>query len=208
MKGKYPEVENKMWLALQSSKGAKSYAVYDYGIGEEIPFTLLGWVDDCLAMVCQINDPTASKMKRFEAIYQAAIVLRRGWACTSFTFIAEGFCITDRTRADMSTPLAQQFADGNTAVAECLTFMHSDIDYMHILMVPYRYGLGRSVSYADPIKYPDRTDSAYAFPRLLQKSLGFDADDLPEDRETFYATLVDGLEDMGVDCQWWDILER
>lgn len=184
-------------------------SVFDHGIGEEIPFTLFGWVDDKLVMVCQTTDVfSKDKNLRFHAIRQAGIVLRKGWACTALTFMAEGYCAIDTKSIEPQQPLAEQFASGNNAVAECLSFMHVELDDIEIMTVPYKYELGRRVTYGKPKRYPQNGDSAYQFPLLLQKTLTHhDPVDLPNDVEMFYATLANGLLDTGIDCQWWDILD-
>lgn len=199
-----------MWLAIQSARAAKSMSVFDHGIGEELPFTMLGWVDDKLVMVCQTTNVFGlDRNLRFHSMRQAAVVLRRAWACTAVTFVAEGYCAINAKSINLTLPLSEQFASGNEAVAECLSFMHVELEDMQIITLPYKYELGRRVTYGKPKKYPQNGDSAYQYPLALQKSLiSNEPVDLPEDIETFYASVANGLLDIGIDCQWWDILEE
>lgn len=189
---------------MKSVQVAKTHSVFEFGIGEEVPFTLLGWVDDQLALICQTSEMFDDRTLRFQAIQKAAHVLRRAWGCTSLTFAAEGFCALDSDSFDKTIPLPEQFASGNKSVAECLTFMHVDIDDINIVTVPYKYGLGRSISYGLPRVFPKSDNPAYAFPLVLQKSFDANIEELPDDYKTFYDTIASGLLDIGIRCQWLD----
>ena len=191
---------------MQSAKDAKSYSVFEYGIGEELPFTLYGWVGEKLAAICQVPNRYSDKMLRFQAVAEVTTVLRRAWGITAVTFMAEGFCSLDDAAVDRSTPLPLQFAGGNDAVVECLTFMHVEFDDMIIFASPYKYGLGRIVSFGKTKKYPRANDSAYAFPSRLQDILQREPwHDTPEDSASYFEAVADGLGDMGIECEWWNI---
>lgn len=203
MQGRYPETESKVWLAVQSSQAAKSLIVHEEGIGEEIPFTLFGWVNDRLAVVCQCTSTIETPVERFVAIRQSAYVLRRAWGCDSFTFIAEGFCVIDQNKVDLKRPLSEQYAEGNQDVAECLTYMHVDQNSIEIMTTPYKCGLGRQVTFGSLRPYPRSDDNAYKFPTLIQQTLDDKIDETPEEAKTFYDTISLGLLKIGIACKWW-----
>ena len=186
MKAIYPDIQNKMWLVMQSSKTAKTISVEEEGIGEELPFTLFGWVNDDLTIICQTSVALLDKKQRFDAIIQAAVIFRKAWGCTSLSFVAEGFCATDPTAIRYDQPLAIQFASGNQTVMECLTVMHVESNSINILTVPYKYGLGRTVSYGKPRMYPQNGDTAYSYPTLLRSTLGLTPELVPEYSDVFY----------------------
>lgn len=188
---------------MQSSQAAKAVIVKEEGIGEEIPFTLFGWVDDRLAVVCQCTSTIENQVARFMAIRQAAYVLRRAWGCDSFTFIAEGFCVLNEQLVDLKRSLAEQYAEGNENVAECLTYMHVAPDSIQILTTPYKCGLGREVTFGSLRPYPRSDDNAYKFPTLLQLALDNEIEETPEEAKTFYDTISLGLLKIGVACKWW-----
>lgn len=191
---------------MQSAKAAKSVSVYEDGIGEEVPFTLFGWRDDSLIATCQTGRVYTDKMLRFHAIAHTTGILRRGWGATACTFLAEGFCVLDEEKIISGVPLPEQFAAGNVAVAECLTFMHVEQDRIIILTLPYKYELGRMVSYGEVRRYAREQydDNAYAFPLRLQRLINGEIAPAPEDLETYYATLSHGLMEMGMECEWWN----
>lgn len=203
MQGRYPETESKVWLAVQSSQAAKAVIVQEEGIGEEIPFTLFGWTDDRLVVVCQCTSTIETQMERFIAIRQSAHILRRAWGCDSFTFIAEGFCVLDEELVDLKRSLSEQYAEGNSNVAECLTFMHVDSESIEIMTTPYKCGLGRKVTFGSLRPYPRSDDNAYKFPTLLQHALHNEIEETPEEAKTFYDTISMGLLKIGVACKWW-----
>lgn len=203
MDGRYPTRETKLWLSLQSAKTAKSISVKLDGIGEEIPFTIFGWVDDKLAAVCQTGSVYTDRMLRFHGIAHTASILRRGWGATAYTFIAEGFCVLKQGETTKE-PLAKQFAEGNPAVAECLTFMHVECDSINIFTLPYKYGIGRSVAYGNLHRLEGGDENAYHFPFRLQRLLDQESQELPDDTESYYEMLASGLTEMGILCEWWD----
>lgn len=203
MDGTYATKETKIWLALQSARVAKSTSVQLDGIGEELPFTLFGWTDDKLAAICQTGSVYTDRMLRFHGIAHTASIFRRGWGATAYTFIAEGFCVLQENETLANVPLAKQFADGNSAVAECLTFMHVESDTINIFTLPYKYALGRQVSYGQLHLLDERDENAFHFPLRLQKYLSQDVAEPPEDLESYYEMIVGGLMEMGIICEWW-----
>lgn len=202
MEGTYPDPIDKIWLAIQSSQVAKSEAVLEYGIGEELQFNLYGWIDDRLAIICG-TDPALQfdRDARFHAILEAAIITRRGWGITAYTFIAEGFCAIDIAGIDRRRPLHEQYLENNN-VAECLCFMHVEKDSVQILTVPFKYELGRKMSYGMPSRYPDDDDPSYIYPRMLQKALDLEVMTDTIDEDAFFEALAFGLQEKGIHCQW------
>ena len=194
-----------MWLVWQSARTAKQDSVYDHGIGEEIPFTLFGWNDDSLTIICQTGSAYKEKSLRFHGIAHTSSVIRKGWGCNALTFVAEGYCMTNIDNMNTEIPLAEQFANGIEAVMECLTFMHVEQDSITICATPYKYGLGREVYFSDTIKYSVNPENAmFAFPKRLQQTLHVEIPEPPEDLDTYYETIVDGLIEMGIFCEWWN----
>lgn len=201
----HPDIPDKMFLAWQSTKTAKQEMVFDNGIGEELPFTLFGWTGDTLAIVCQTGNVYTDKQLRFHGIAHTASVIRKGWGCDALTFVAEGYCVVDINNINTKVPLAEQFANGIEAVAECLTFMHVEQDSLTICALPYKYGLGREVYFGLNIKYALNSDNPmFDFPKRLQRALLNDILPPPEDVETYYETIAAGLTEMGIFCEWWN----
>lgn len=136
----YFTVQEKLALTLESSRVSKNTAVKQFGIGEDLAFTLFGWVGDSLAVVSNMH---YSKMRidpfeRVKLVHKAACMIRKTWGVTDFTFMAEAFCSfdIDQTR---NKDLRELFIQGEIDVRECLTFTHVNDNDVEVVSMPYRY---------------------------------------------------------------------
>jgi hypothetical protein len=143
-----------MMLVSMASRLAKSEAVAQDGIGEDVAFSLMVWRDEGLTAVCQLDadlsDETADE--RLRRTIEIAAICRRGFDATAFTFVTEGYCATDPDAVDSETPLATQFVT-NRDVSECLTITHVESGNTYLLALPYRYDVGRKVVWSAPLRY-------------------------------------------------------
>lgn len=200
----YSEMEVKIALCLQSGMMAKETAVKEYGVGEDLTFSLFAWKDDAICAIATMGyeymreDPA----KRLERISIAATILRKGWHVDEFTFLAEAFCSMDAARTKGKN-LREAFLEPDSPVQECLTLTHITHDSAVLLTQPYSVGLGRKVEWHPLLRNLDThglRDSQYPF--VLMKVLELEVEPIPENKTTFHRVLADGLESDGFAVQW------
>lgn len=202
----YPEILDKVALAVESSKIAKSMMVKQEGIGEDISFSLMAWKDDELVAVAQLSGLLmADHEERYGLIVQAACILRQGWRTTAFTMVAEGYCSTnpDESRGN---DMAQMFASPSCDfVRECLAFTHVEEDDLLFVVVPYKYEPPRSVVFGNPLQHKGATvlrDGRY--PLSLHRALGIeiDYDEDYIDLDALHKSLAKGLNEIGFEVNY------
>lgn len=194
-----PKRIGKLALCASSCMLAKETLVKQEGVGEDLPFTLFGWIGSSLAIVAQLDQ---SLMKyepddRLQRVSFCASLFRMGWGVDSITFMAEAYCSTDPSKTE-SKPLDMLFANGHEYVRECLTFTHIDSDDPYLVLLPYKIGLGRAVEWLQPIPQKEVSglrDSAY--PVALRKSLELNVQELPDNPKKYYDFLMLGLTQKG-----------
>lgn len=194
-----PESIGKLALCVSSCMVAKDVLVEQEGIGEDLPFTLFGWVDSSLVIVAQLDkglmksDPD----ERLKRVAFCSGLFRMGWGVDSITFMAEAYCSTDPEKTE-GEPLDLLFANGHDYVSECLTFTHVDGETPSLVLLPYRIGLGRKVEWESPIRQKEAKglrDAAY--PLTIKESLDLEVHELPPNIEKYYDFLIDGLASKG-----------
>lgn len=200
----YPTSNDKIALAVSSSMAAKEIAVKQYGIGEELSFTIFGWRDDRLAIVANLAQKFMREEQdvRLNRCHRAAQVIRRGWAVDAFTFLAEAFCSTDSTRS-VGQDLRQLFIDRDPNVFECLTFTHVTSDNIDLVSVPYSLQLGATVEWHEPIRNVNASglrDSAY--PKIFSAALDAKVPAHPDNMDAYQEILAGGLLSNGFACQY------
>lgn len=203
----YPSVLDKMALAVESAKLAKSFTVQVEGFGEDLNFNLFGWTNHQLKVVAQLRtEYMADKEDRLERLIRAACIIRQGWLSDAFTFIAEGYC-SDDADATQGRNLAEAFCEVNSPVRECLSFSHIEEETGLFVAVPYTYVPPRRVNFGEPLRYRGRTafrDVRYA--DALSRALGLEveagAEDVDLDEDTFHEMLAFGLQDLGFIVQY------
>jgi hypothetical protein len=171
----------KMALALTSGQLAKTEAVDEHGVGEELATHFLGWVDDVLGLICQMGDKLSrqDKEERLKASASLCRIMRHYWWVTGLTMVSEGYCSLDKY-ATSGMELSEAFTDPTKPVVECLTVIHTSIDEdgnaspASMVAAPYRVGVGRVVMWNDILVYPEQADGSLKnakYPKMLRKSL-------------------------------------
>jgi hypothetical protein len=201
----YPTTLDKVALAVEAAKVAKSDAVKLNGIGEDINLNLFGWRDSSLVVIAQMLDSSQiPKDERFAKVVNALCIIRQGWQVDGFTMVAEAFCslLPSDTRGK---DLAAQFAEKDSPVMECLSFTHVSHKDALFVTVPYTCVPPRTVMYKTPLKY-----SGYEgvlrdrkYPAAMGKALDLPiSESVVEDGDTFHAVLAEGLADEGFDVHY------
>jgi len=189
---KYLDDFSKMVLVAESLKEYKESLVKEKGIGEDLTFNLFGWRNDSMSVVAQLTPNfMTDKRKRLKKLVSAATVLRTGFGCDAISFGTEAFCVMKDGEVDTRKTLAEQFST-NTDVVECLLVLHVG-DEIHLVAIPYRYGLGRNVIFGSPASNDDEeslTDIKRAFSAILE----IEPDETVLNEPFFVMSLVDGMQ--------------
>lgn len=143
---------------MTSGQVAKQRLVEDSGIGEDIPFTFIGWDDDVLVTMMSLG-PEAMAMEvgqRMPLVGAITEVMRKIYKADSLTFIAEGFI--SRDAATRGKDLRAIFAAGNEQVMECLSVCHVEINNFGepdctVISAPYSYVDAKNVAWYEMSYY-------------------------------------------------------
>lgn len=196
MEGFYPDPISKIGLTVAVGESAKGTLVKEEGIGEELAMNILGWRGDQLICVAQMDTSWDSdEEERIKRTGDAYIIMRRGWACDSFTILAEGY-LSRKPEETKDQPLVESYLDPEKGVTECLTITYVDAEDTELCAVPFRVTVGRKVHWGPMIHTTDidvLRNSLYV--TAAQQVLGQDCQELPEDAETFHLALAVGLHD-------------
>lgn len=201
---RHEDEASKIALCVNSCTLAKTEAVSEFGIGEELTFTVFGWLDSRLLVVAQLH-PSHMKADpdlRLKKVYFCASLMRKAWGVDEITFAAEGYWSND---ADSSRgrSLAEMFAAADQSVGECLTFLHVSKDESSLVVVPYRLVIGRKVEWGEAHKHDSNSgfrDSAYA--NALSEALEVEPEGPVPDQEIFDKAIIDGLIQQGFAVQY------
>lgn len=198
--GQYETPHEKIWLSLRSAMVAKSFSVKEHGIGEDLSINILGWRNNKLVVISQLQ---SSLMKidpneRLRRVADCAVVLRKGWGVDAFTMMAEGY-MSSNPELTRGRSLAVAYAELGSPVSECLTFTHIEEDTLMLVTLPYQQTWGRKVDYGKTYIHENTTclrDSAYPmmFGDVLEAT---EPSEIPTDSEEFFETLCLGLEKIG-----------
>lgn len=201
----YDTRDYKLALCLESGRAAKVAGVQEWGLGEDLTFTLFGWVGNRLGVISTLasNLMAEPQPRRIERVANAARILRLGWGVDEFVFMAEGFVSSDSEKS-VGKDLRALFTEKDSPVEECLTLSFITATDWEVVTAPYRLGLGRKVEWLPLMRTRDSQtlrDSVY--PRVIQASLTLMKVRPPEHHpDIFYETLAAGLEDEGFGTQW------
>lgn len=201
----YPESLDKVALAVESAKVAKSMIVKQEGFGEDLSFNLMAWRDSELVAVAQLSQiHMADEEERYGKIVQAACVLRQGWGTTAFTMVAEGYCSTNPEES-RGKNMAQLFASpASDFIKECLAFTHVQEDGILFVVVPYRCVPPRKVEYYKPMTHPGSGVVREArYPLSLHKALEMPY--IPDDtldEDLLREELANGLTEIGFEVNY------
>ncbi len=201
----YPEVEGKIAICLQSSIVAKEMAVSELGVGEDLTFSLFGWLGQDMKVISTLSKEVMAEEpeKRLEKTALAATVMRKGWKCDSITFVAEAFCSLDQ-KATMGRDLRAMFAKPNSPVYECLTVTHVERGSVMLVTQPYKVGLGRKVEWMNTLVNLDAKGLRDAkYPAVFEEILKMEAPDYDDvDIQAFHDALAEGMAKDGFYFQW------
>lgn len=149
----YEGVYSKLALALTSSQVAKQQVVAEFGVGEDLPFLFLGWCGDELGVMGGLGSEhmSLSVLERLPFVGSLVGLMRSGFLCDSFCFVAEGFLSRD-VGLSSGRDLGVVFGGGFEGVVECLSVVHVELvggEPRAVLMsVPYVYE-GRDVVWGE-----------------------------------------------------------
>lgn len=171
----------KMALALTSTQLAKETAVKEHGIGEEINVHFMGWNEEDLVVIAQMNDAVAKTGpdERFERSKILCELLRKNWGVESLTMVSEGYCSLDSSKTE-NCNLATAFASSSLPVFECITVTHVTIDIygtaspVSMVAAPYVVKIGRNVEWLEVLAYPEVTSKnlkQYKYPLMLTRAI-------------------------------------
>jgi hypothetical protein len=157
----YIDEFSKLALALTSGQLAKRAFVADLGIGEDLNFNFIGWLNNKVVIILQLDkkymriDPE----QRFQKCAAMCMALRRYWGIDGVTMIAEGWCSKDPQKTE-GLDLAKAFVNKENDVQECLTIVHSQINNddnitVTVMASPYEYSGGRTIEFHDLIFYSE-----------------------------------------------------
>lgn len=176
----YPDIYSKVALALTSAQVAKEVLVADEGCGADIPFNFFGWDGDELALVVQLDRGMMKNdfKERFEMCMGAIHMMRNFWCVDEITFVAEGYhSKTPELTKDLN--LAQEFANGNENVRECLALSHVYLDFedtpqVMLVSCPYSYLGSTTIMWEDNVGFTQGSGSVLreaAMPAMIGISL-------------------------------------
>jgi len=165
----------KLAFALATAVDTKTECVRLFGIGEDMNQTLYGWKGSQLAVVTRMTDAMARKSPedRFIAVSEASAIMRRGWAATEITMVAEGY-VSDLPVETEGKYFAKEFANGNKNIKEAITVTHVANEEVSFVTKPYTYSVPKTVVWEEENFIPFRqrvvgTDGLY--PLLFCKAL-------------------------------------
>lgn len=206
--GSYLTDLDKLALAVEATKVAKQHTVSEDGIGEDININLFSWKDDKLVSIMQLmGTHKMHRNERLKRLTQAACIKRQGWGVNGFTFIAEGYCSLKPSQTK-DQDLAKLFAVKDSPVSECLSFTHLSEQTPLFISVPYTIGVGRQVIFGSALLYSaidvmrDLTYAATLNASLKMEYVNKQTE--ATDKETFYGTLADGINDLGFEIFYRD----
>lgn len=159
----------KITLACESAKVAKSFTTHEEGIGEDLSYNIIGWHGTLVTAIAQLRYDLIASEDRLVRVMEAIKAFRLGYCIDAVTFVAEGYCTKDPSLVNMSIPLRYQFVS-NHHVRECLTVSHVEQQSVKVLAIPYTYEVGRTVRFDDPILYPEGQATS-SFIRAIQETL-------------------------------------
>jgi len=166
-----PTQTDRFNFSIDSAQETKRGLVTEYGIGEELPVTLIAWSQGELKAIGKVHAKLASAPQtRLEVVSRQAFAFRKGCAADAITLLCEGFAGT----TGPVESLAARFAAGDEDVRECVMVLHLEAGEVgaHFAKVPYKYLVGRGVAYEAPATELIPTDGGY--PRMLAAALRAD----------------------------------
>ena len=144
----------KISLACESAKVAKTFTTREEGIGEDLSYNIINWYGSLVTAIAQLRYVLIKSDDRIIRVLEAVKAMRLGYCIDALTLVTEGYCAADPSKVNLNVPLRYQFVS-NPDVLECLTVTHVEPDLITVMAIPYKYEVGRHVRFDDPIMYPE-----------------------------------------------------
>lgn len=191
---------DKMAFVVESVSLAKQMVVSEGGIGEDLPITMYGWKNNELTIICQLTNEImyGDKVERFKHLCNGASIMHKGWGVDEFTLVAEGYCSS--SPVDTRSVSLEEAYPTNDKINECITFSHVNDGGIFIITKPYKLMWPRRVEYLDTMYYPGQSivrEKDSMILSMLSKVIDTDVVEAPEDLDTYYDELIDGLMEQG-----------
>jgi len=205
--GFYETDFDKIALCVESIKTAKMSLIEEDGIGSDLNINIFGWKKNELSTVVQLKDTFRTpKDDRIASVIEASIIMRRGWGITEFTLAAEGYCSIAPAQTN-GKDLAQLFAQPNSPVTECISFVHLKSDDHVFVAMPYQVQLGRKVNFGDALWFDGgKVMRDIEYPAALKASLRLETALIDDslNRETYFGTLASAVMNCGFEIFYRD----
>jgi hypothetical protein len=204
---RYPHRLDKLAVSLLSAVNAKEQCVKQYGIGEDLPMSVFCWKEDRLELVLSLaqTPETRDHTERFKRVSEALCIVKKGWGVDAFTMVSEGWVSTN-PEATSGRELGEVYVEKDSPVSECLAITHVENDEVTFIAKPYKQLWGRKIEWEDELYFPGKTlvrGQNAMYPNLFARVLDEVAyEEPPEDEDTYYASLSDGLSKKGFACEW------
>lgn len=200
----YDDIYSKVALALTSAQVAKQGVVDDAGIGEDIPFTFMGWEGPYLTVMMSLGPETMSKpvLERMPLVAAVSEIMRKVYCVDSITFVAEGYIATGHLNVRWRD-LRKHFADNDKDVSECINVVQIGQDsfgnpYASLMAAAYSYGKGKEVLWNSPNYYEHGVGKVMKdSPIVAMIALALKDDSVGVDQEQYMAAL-DAISHDGV----------
>jgi hypothetical protein len=139
--GFYPDSVSKVSLTVAVGRAAKEHLITEFGIGEELPMNLMGWLGDRLVVVAQLDASWG--------LGTAADSMRKAWGCDAFTILAEGWVSNDPEFTRGKDLVDAYIHDKSGRVNECLSVLHVEkgVDTVHVCALPLTVGVRKKVKW-------------------------------------------------------------
>lgn len=142
VEGIYPDSVAKVSLVVAVGKQTKEHLLAEFGIGEQLPVSLMGWRGPYLKAIAQLDNSWGDPNDEDEKVWRigvAADVLRRGWGCDSFSLLAEGWISNDPDYSKDKDLVDAYLEDKQGRVNECLSVVHIEEQgaEIHVCGLPF-----------------------------------------------------------------------
>lgn len=198
VEGSYPDSAAKVALVATVGRHAKRTLVSEWGVGEELAMNIMGWCDDQLGCIAQMDlswGNVHDEEEKMERVAEAAVVMRRGWGVDSFTFLAEAYVSVDPGFSAHKDLVDAFLEDDGSRVNECLSICHVGLEEVDVCAIPFRIKGRNKIQFGNLLR-SDSTESLRnaGYVSMLAAALRIDELEAPPiEQETFHLALATGL---------------
>lgn len=198
---------DKIALCAESIRTAKINITEEDGIGSDLNINIFGWKNNELITVTQLkNTFSIPKDERIKLVIETSAILRRGWGITEFTLAAEGFCSMHPSKTQGNN-LGQLFAQKDSPVSECISFMHLENDSHTFVALPYKVKIGRKIDFGQILWFDGgKIVRDIEYPAALKACLKLDVEQYDDNfsKSTYFGTLASAIMDCGFEIFYRD----